>query len=223
MEKNLLFAADVSVLEDDDLFEAAYEKASGERKLKTERYRFRRDKNASLGAELLLRHALARLGIHEFAYSYGKTGKPFLAGRDEVFFSLSHSGDYVLCAVSDHELGADIECVKDADLRIAKRFFCPAEYERIAAQETEEARRETFYRFWTLKESFLKATGLGLRLPLHQFEILLCDEITVVQRVDDRKYFFREYDGVSGCKCAVCTLDAPFTAEVQTVDIRACL
>ncbi len=223
MEKNLLFAADVSALEDDYLFKAAYAKASGERKRKTDRYRFRRDKNASLGVELLLQYALERLGIHKFTCSYGKAGKPFLAGCDDVFFSLSHCGNSVLCAVSEHEIGADIECVKDADLRIAKRFFCPAEYEHIAAQETEEGRRETFYRFWTLKESFLKAAGLGLRLPLNQFEIIINDEINVVQSVDDRRYFFREYGDFSGCRCAVCTADAPFAAELQTVDIRDCL
>ncbi|MBQ6431775.1 MAG: 4'-phosphopantetheinyl transferase superfamily protein [Oscillospiraceae bacterium] len=223
MERDVLLAADVRALEDDALFAAAYASASVERKLKTDRYRFRGDKYSSLGAELLLRHALAGLGIREFAISYGEAGKPYLAGRDDVFFSLSHSGCYVLCAVSDREIGADIETVRSVDLKIARRFFCAGEYEHIAAQETEDARRELFFRDWTLKESFLKATGLGLRLPLNQFEIIRNDEISVVQSVDERSFSFREYDGVPGCKCAVCTAGAPFAAELQTVDIRVCL
>lgn len=223
MEKNLLLAADVSALSDDTLYEAAYARTSAERKEKTNRYRFRRDRNASLGAEQLLRRALELLGIREYAYSCGKAGKPYVAGRDDVCFSLSHSGCFVLCAVSEHEIGADIECVKSANMKIAERFFCKEEYEHIAAQEAEEARQALLFRYWTLKESFLKATGLGLHLPLNQFEVVLNNEIAVVQNVDDRSYFFREYDGVPGCKCAICTADAPFAAELQMVEIRDCL
>ena len=218
--RDALFAADVSVLSDDPLFEAAYARASEERKRKTDRYRFRADQNASLGAELLLSIALDQFGIREIAYSYGKAGKPYLAGNDGVLFSLSHSGSFVLCAVSEHEIGADIETVRSTDLKVAKRFFCPNEYKHIAAQETEEAKRELFFRYWTLKESFLKATGLGLQLPLDRFEILLKDDISVVQNVDSRSYCFREFDGIPDYKCAVCTVDAPFAAELQTVNIR---
>lgn len=223
MKTNTLFVADAGVLSDERLYEAACARSSAQRKEKTDRYRFRRDRNASLGAELLLRHALERLGIHELDYSYGEAGKPYLAGREGVFFSLSHSGDYVLCAVADHELGADIECVKNAKMKIAERFFCTDEYAHIAAQETEEARQALFFRYWTLKESFLKVTGLGLRLPLNQFEVVLNSEIAVVQNVDNRSYFFREYDGVPGCKCAVCAADAPFAAELQQISITDCL
>lgn len=223
MKKDLLLAADVSALEDEYLFEAAYAKASAERKLKTDRYRFRRDKNASLGAELLLRHALTRLGIREFACSYNEAGKPFLSGHDDVFFSLSHSGCSVLCAVSDHEIGADVETVRSVDLKVARRFFCANEYHQITAQETENARIEMFFRYWTLKESFLKAIGVGLRLPLRDFEIVLNGGISVRQSIDSRSFFFREYDGVSCCRCSVCTTGAPFEAELQTVGIRDCL
>lgn len=221
---NVIYAADSGVLTDDFLFEAAYARATDERKEKVDRYRFRRDQCAALGAELLLRRALGRLGIQRLAYSFGEAGKPYLAGADGVFFSLSHSGNYVLCAVSDCEIGADIERVRPADLRLAERFFCTAESARIAAQETEKEQRELFFRYWTLKESFLKATGFGLRLPMNEFEVVLqSSEIAVVQSVDSRSFFFREYDGVPGCRCAVCTADAPFAAELKLVDLKECL
>lgn len=223
MKKDLLLAADVSALEDEFLFEAAYAKASVERKLKTDRYRFRRDKNASLGAELLLRRALNRFGVSKPVFAYGEAGKPYLAGEDGVFFNLSHSGRFVLCAASEHELGADIEAVRGADLKIAQRFFCESEAAHVAAQETEPERNELFFRYWTLKESFLKATGVGLRLPLRDFEIVLDGGISVRQSVDSRSFFFREYEEISGCKCAVCKTDAPFAAELQIVNIRDCL
>lgn len=223
MDHNYLFAADTGVLTDEFLFDAAYARATEERKGKVDRYRFRRDQYASLGAELLLRHALDRLGIRTLAYSYGEAGKPYLSGEDSVFFSLSHSGKFALCAVSEYEIGADIETVRKADIRIAERFFCPNEYEQIAVQETEEGRQALFFRYWTLKESFLKATGLGLRVPMDECGIVLRDEISVVQMIDPRKFYFREYDGIPGCKCAVCTADAPFSAELQILNLKDCL
>ena len=223
MKMDHLFAADTSVLTDDFLFEAAYARATDERKQKVDRYRFRRDQNAALGAELLLRRALDRLGIRTLAYSYGEAGKPYLAGEDGVLFSLSHSGNYALCAVSAYEIGADIETIRKADMRIAKRFFCPTEYDRIAAQETEEARRELFFRYWTLKESFLKAVGSGLRVPMDACEIVLRDTVSIVQSIDPRQFCFREYDTIPGCRCAVCTADAPFTADLQIVNLKDCL
>ena len=224
MDMNHLYVADAGVLADDLLFEAAYARATDERKEKVDRYRFRRDQCAALGAELLLRRALGRLGIRKLAYSYGEAGKPYLTGEDGVFFSLSHSGNVVLCAVSDCEIGADIERVRTADLRLAERFFCAGEYAHIAAQETEEEQRELFFRYWTLKESFLKATGFGLRLPMNEFEVVLQDSgISVAQSADARQFFFREYDGVPGCRCAVCTADAPFAAELKRINLKDCL
>lgn len=223
MSMNYLFAADTDCLSDEFLFDAAYARATDERKQKADRYRFRRDQCAALGAELLLRRALDRIGIRTLAYSYGRAGKPYLVGEDGAFFSLSHAENYVLCAVSDCEIGADIEIVRHADLKIAKRFYCAGEYEHIAAQETEAERQALFFRYWTLKESFLKATGYGLRVPLHEFEIVLQKEISVLQTVDSRRFYFREYDGIPACKCAVCTADAPFPAELQIVNIKDCL
>jgi len=217
---DLLFAADTGVLSEDCLFQAAYARASEERQRKTDRYRFRRDQCASLGAELLLRKALEDFGVRSPVFSCGDAGKPYLAGENGVFFSLSHSGAFVLCAASDCEIGADIETVRSADLRVAKRFFREGEYERIAARETEAERNDTFFRYWTLKESFVKATGRGLRLPLNRFEIVLNEEISVRQNEDSRAWFFREFDGVPGCRCAVCKADAPFTAELRIVNIR---
>ena len=223
MSMEYLFAADTSVLSDEFLFEAAYARATDERKLKVDRYRFQADRCAALGAELLLRRALNRLGIRELAFSYGETGKPYLAGEDGAFFSLAHSGSYALCAVSDNEIGADIETIRSVDLKIAKRFYCRSEYEHIAAQETEEAKRELFFRYWTLKESFLKAAGCGLRVPMDECEIVLRDGISVVQKIDPREFCLREFDGVPGCKCAVCTADAPFAAALQRINLIDCL
>ena len=69
------------------------------------------DKRLLLGAGLLLDRALRPFGLREqdAEITLGAHGKPYLAGRDDLFFSLSHSGSIALCAVSDRELGADVQ------------------------------------------------------------------------------------------------------------------
>ncbi|MBR5406725.1 MAG: 4'-phosphopantetheinyl transferase superfamily protein [Lachnospiraceae bacterium] len=88
--------------------------------------------------------------------------------RQEFHFSLSHSGEYAICAVDNDIIGADIEYIDNKPVsynKIATRFFCRQEADDI--KDT-----ETFFRIWTLKESFTKAVGLGLGLPLNSFRII---------------------------------------------------
>lgn len=219
-----LYAADVSVLADPQFYAAAYAAASPARRGKTDRYHFAKDRYLSLGAELLLHHALRAAGICGLPadLDYGAQGKPYL--RDSgIFFNLSHSGSWAVCAVSACEVGCDVEKIAPIDLEIAKRFFFRTEYDDIAAQTTEETRNEMFYRYWTLKESFMKATGLGMKLPLDAFRIVRGSEISVVQPVDGRSYHFAEYEEIPGCKCALCTAGDCRGAALRMVDLRQTL
>lgn len=68
-------------------------------------------------------------------------------------------------------MGADIEYVKEANIKIAKRFFTDEEYIRISEQE-EKAQGDMFCRIWTGKEAVVKAAGGGLILPLNGFSVL---------------------------------------------------
>lgn len=106
---------------------------------------------------------------------------------------------------------------------IGKPFFFRAEYDDIAAQTTQEARNGMFYRYWTLKESFMKATGLGMKLPLDAFRIVRGSEISVVQSVDGRNYHFAEYEEIPGCKCALCTAGDCRGAALRMADLRQIL
>ena len=120
----------------------------------------------------------------EVSYVFGEKGKPYLVPNAEVvnsaddtadgngpaapaddtttdalpFISISHSGDYVICAVSDREVGADIQKLEDnADLvKMAERYFAPEE-----AEEVEERGRMRFYRLWCRKEALGKCEGTG--------------------------------------------------------------
>ena len=209
MNQTILYTADVGCLADKELYNKALAAVPPSRREKIGRYHFDRDKYLSLGAFSLLRHALAERGIPMPPdFSVGENGKPYIENVP-VHFNLSHSGTFALCAVSDHEVGCDIERIARADLKIAKRFFTASEYASILAAPTEDEQNIVFFRLWTLKESFLKVTGQGMRLPLDSFEITRNDHgvIRVRQSFDDKQYRFETYDGIDGYAAAVCVID----------------
>jgi 4'-phosphopantetheinyl transferase len=108
-------------------------------------------------------------------FGYGPQGKPTLAG---LHFNLSHAGDCWLLAVSrDAVLGVDIEHKRplgdlDGMMRTA---FSPTERAGIRALPAHE-REEAFYRVWTRKEAYMKATGKGFSLTSTRFELTIGPE-----------------------------------------------
>jgi 4'-phosphopantetheinyl transferase len=106
----------------------------------------------------------------------GAHGKPELEGgarSSGLCFNLAHSGAQVLCAVAlGRGVGVDVERERgDLDvLELARRFFCAREIRRLEEAAPAEARR-LFYRYWTLKEAYLKAEGTGLGLSLTAIDV----------------------------------------------------
>ena len=107
----------------------------------------------------------------EVQFRYGPHGKPFLPGSP-LRFNISHSGALALIALSRAEVGADVELPRrrrsDA---IARRFYAPGEIERLFAETDADRRADAFFRLWTCKEAFLKATGEGLSRSTRSYEI----------------------------------------------------
>ncbi len=130
---------------------------------RAERYRNREDRLRCIGAGALLSHVL---NIREEELAQNEYGKPFLPNRKE-FFNLSHSGEYIALAVSDGTVGVDVEKIDPAHFSIAKRVFTADELAWLRENESER-----FFQLWTLKESVIKAVGLGLSLPLQSFSVL---------------------------------------------------
>ena len=113
----------------------------------------------SLGAELLLMAALQELNgtMPPLEITCGEAGKPALAGGPE--FSLSHSGERVLCALSDEVVGADLQQLKPCNPALARRFFTGAE---VVWLEEQRERDLAFSLLWSLKESYVKFLGSGI-------------------------------------------------------------
>ena len=222
--KTAVYVANTEPLKENGLYGTAFDSLSAERKEKAQRYRFLKDRVLSIGAEVLLRKALTDCGITlpEIRYGFETDGKPFIKGLEGFDFNISHSEDLVMVAVSENRVGCDIEKVTGIDLDIAKKFFFREEYEAIAALPASEERNGLFFRYWTLKESFMKAAGLGMRLPLDSFQILIGNDgkTGVRQSVDTKNYNFTEIDAVQGYKCAVCTAGNAAETDVKIVDFR---
>jgi len=146
---------------------------------KSSRYFHKKDRNLSVGVEVLLNHALDKIGIINPIFDTDKYGKPYLKNYSDIHFNLSHSEKYVACAVSDSPVGVDIEYVQDIDLSLAKQFFYGTEYEHILNNNNQ---KKAFFELWVLKESYMKMTGLGFRLALDEFCIQISDQIELVHR-----------------------------------------
>lgn len=111
-------------------------------------------------------------------------GKPYFPQYPEWHFSLSHSGDWAVCALADLPVGVDIEQWRLLDIhRLAKRYFTPAEQEWMNARD-----EQAFFTLWTAKESLIKVRGCGLS-GLASAKLTLCgDTITAEPNLQFRKY-----------------------------------
>ena len=100
-----------------------------------------------------------------------KFGKPYLREYKNLFFNISHSGDMTVVAVSNNEVGVDIELIRAANIDSIIKRFHESEIKYIISHHGED-RIKAFFLVWTLKESYLKALGVGLTKELNSFSVI---------------------------------------------------
>lgn len=100
-------------------------------------------------------------------FAYGPNGKPYFK-EYPIYFNLSHSGEFVICVVSEKEVGVDIQEHRGGNMeRIAKRYFTVEEKKTL--DECEPAGRpQMFFDLWAAKEAYGKYTGGGITESLEQ-------------------------------------------------------
>lgn len=223
---------------------------SAERMEKIKRIRHPGTRKQSFGAGLLTAYMLGRLapGAVIRTNSYGKpacAGVPFNLShtKDAVILSVMESGEGMAqplekdaCAVC---IGCDIERIKPYEPRVAKRFFTAAEYQSLEEESGAEAQAELFYRYWTKKESVMKLTGLGMRLPMDLYDVrgsqvVLDTEKALLWHVKSKehgneefaqaaevflhqKLFFEEYRYKEYC-ITVCSISCRFAPEIGIME-----
>jgi 4'-phosphopantetheinyl transferase len=139
--------------------------------------------------EYLVTRALARTTLSRYVarapedWRFVRTehGRPLIAGAEAdpqtrwLTFNLTNTTGLVACAVArERELGVDAEWLdrRGQALEVADRFFSPPELEELRARPAER-QLDRFFDYWTLKESYIKALGKGLTLPLEAFALVL--------------------------------------------------
>lgn len=134
---------------------------------KVRRLRFPGDRMRSIASELLLMRALEDNGAKAqlpLTFSSGASGKPRLKSLPSVEFNISHSGDYVVCALGDNPVGIDVERIVDSDIQTLFNDVCTKAEQEILEGIPSTERIERFFMLWTAKEAIAKAMGLGLSL-----------------------------------------------------------
>jgi 4'-phosphopantetheinyl transferase len=137
------------------------------------RFLFAEDRKQSLLTRIMVRHVLAQqpsgLPWHAWRFSRTAYGRPVIANPsfEWLSFNLSHTRTLVVCAVAAHaRLGVDVESLaRPFSASIADRYFTADEVDDVRRAHP-DIRHRRLLGYWTLKEAFAKALGLGLNLPL---------------------------------------------------------
>lgn len=152
-------------------------------------FHFERDRRLFLATRALVRTVLSSytaVAPADWRFATGEHGKPRISSpalTTPIYFNLANTPGLVVCVVSvaHEQLGVDAERIdREAEaLGLAERYFSESEVRELRALPAYEQPRR-FFAYWTLKESYIKARGLGFVLPLDQFSFLVDDEISVV-------------------------------------------
>ena len=94
-------------------------------------------------------------------FKTSENGKPYIENYSDFNFNISHTSGAIAIAISDSPVGIDIEKIRKADFRVAKRFFTEKENEYIKAQNSDTR----FFEIWTAKEAYFKCIGTGITNP----------------------------------------------------------
>lgn len=179
-----LWCTYISEIGDDSLWGHYDALLSAEERAKQARFRFARDQRRYLVTRALVRTVLSRYAAvrpSDWAFTAGAHGRPAISAPSLaplLEFNVSHSADLVMLGVtSDRVIGIDTESVdaREADIDGLDRYFAPEESTALLALPERERRRR-FFELWTLKESYIKARGMGLAIPLDAFRFELGGE-----------------------------------------------
>ena len=166
---------------------------SADEQVRAERFYFEQHRQRFIAGRGILRILLGRyLSVEpqQLRFDYTSSGKPALAktGDSRLQFNLSHSQGLALYAVTrDRQIGIDLEQLRPtADVeQIAQRFFSAQEYAAIQSLPPDQ-KLEAFFRYWTCKEAYLKATGDGLsQLERIEVEIIPGEPVKLLRILED--------------------------------------
>jgi len=193
-----------------------------EKQDKLRRLKFFEDALRTLAGEIIIRNIVKRkykINFEDIIFKKNINGKPYIDNLKDFQYNISHSGKWVVCAISDDLIGIDIEKIKQTNFKVAKRFFSKEEYEDLSNKNS-EAKIEYFYDLWTLKEAYLKAMGTGLTIPLDSFTIKKENKDIYIKRKNkDYNCNFKQYEIDKEYKLSVCAENEEFPCEIKKLTL----
>lgn len=220
------------VLLTDPLTEAELEEmqktGSAFRLRKIERIQAPGKKRQAIAAAYLLGKLQRYLQLTTGEEGQNAYGKPFFTECPQAAFSLSHTEGCVVLAFdpkipdpgikdSGRKLGADAERIRQAPMRVAKRFFSQAAYEELRKAEQEADRNRQFFSMWTEKEAAVKCLGTGIQTPL-----LRTDSIAELERIAGEKLLMKSYTVTEAGQTYCITLCAGGTVQKDSLPDEPC-
>lgn len=169
----------------------------------------------SFASTLLLQKILLQNNLNLQDVKFGNNKKPEIDG---IFFNISHSDNFVICSVSENPVGCDIEKIRSVKSGFEKRFFTQNEVAYLEKFSCEEKLNQ-FFRLWTMKESYMKFTGEGMKLALNRIEFVLDYSIKVFRDGILCDCNFKEYEFL-GYKISVCAKENDFASNLEFVDFN---
>lgn len=135
--QNKIYTYNITELDDCSVYKYWYEKMDSSRRKKIDAFKFDNGKKLSLGAGILLHKALGELGITDYEIELKDREKPYIKGHEDIFYNLSHSGNMAALAISDKEIGIDIENIRHFESSLINYVFTESE-KKLAGELTSE-------------------------------------------------------------------------------------
>ncbi len=181
----------------------------------------KKQREQSMVAGLLLRYAFLQAGYNVNQWQQVEIertthGKPHIKGYEAFEYSLSHSGEWVLCAVDSQPVGADIQETKPWKIQVAKRFYDQEEYDRLLRIQEDSAKTELFYNMWTAKESAAKRSGRGLGGGISRYRTKE-DYQELYDTEIQKQFHIRLYKELTDYIVCVCSETADFPKRIEVV------
>lgn len=207
---------------DEDLFKSLLQFVEDSKKNRIEKLVIKKYKYKVLFSELLIRMIICdklNLKNNQILIKKNEYGKPFLVNCEKFHFNISHSGEWIVCAVDNNVVGIDIEKISIVDYCTIARTFFNKEESSFIFQGCVDEHLKNFYTIWTLKESYIKADGRGLSLPLKSFTIHIDRDrnIRLMKYNILKNCFFKEFHIDLDYKISVCCSKNNFSSKIITI------
>ncbi|MCP4149955.1 MAG: 4'-phosphopantetheinyl transferase superfamily protein [bacterium] len=218
-----VFAVKVPARLNKFLFRSLMREVSPVKRKRIMEYQSESDRIRGLFSDLLIRSIIRKktgLKNEEISFGTNEYGKPYLEGRDDLHFNLSHSGIWVVAAVDNNPVGVDVEEVRDIDLCLAEEFFSEDEHNDLMEKSD---KLSYFFTLWTLKESYIKIIGKGLSQPLDSFSIRFATRDKIVVKTEGKTVdglVFSEYNLHNDYKMVLCGTHDKLPEEVNMRNVE---